>query len=74
MSLTIGAYPSSGGELDLFVGGGEIAAIMKALDWSKSPLGPPATWPMSLRSLVRILLTSRYQMWLGWGPELAFLY
>jgi signal transduction histidine kinase len=27
-----------------------------------------------LRTIVRVMLTSRYAMWVGWGPELAFLY
>jgi len=47
---------------------------MEAADWSASPLGPPAHWPHSLRTVVRILLTSRYAMWMGWGPDLTFLY
>jgi len=47
---------------------------MAAFDWSSTPLGAPATWPQSLRTVVRILLTSRYAMWMGWGPELTFLY
>jgi hypothetical protein len=24
--------------------------------------------------VVQVLLTSRYAMWMGWGPELTFLY
>ncbi|WP_309087731.1 ATP-binding protein [Phenylobacterium sp.] len=59
---------------DPFPGGGEVAAIMRKLDWASTSLGPPDTWPKSLRSVVRIMLTSGYQMWLGWGPRLAFLY
>jgi PAS domain S-box-containing protein len=47
---------------------------MQSFDWSSTSLGPPQTWPQSLRSYVQMLLTSRYQMWLGWGPDLAFLY
>lgn len=31
-------------------------------------------WPPSLRTVVNILLSSRYAMWMGWGPELTFLY
>jgi len=34
----------------------------------------PETWPQSLRTVVRILLTSRYQMWMGWGEALSFFY
>ena len=59
---------------DIFVGDSEIATLLRDLDWDTSPLGPPETWPQSLRSIVRMMLTSRYQMWMGWGPELAYLY
>ena len=31
-------------------------------------------WPQSLKTVVRILLTSRFAMWMGWGPDLTFLY
>ena len=58
----------------LLSGGGEMGALMRAHDWSATPLGPPETWPQSLRTVVRILLTSRYQMWMGWGEALSFFY
>src|SRR5215467_11682930 len=57
-----------------FERGGEVGALMKQLDWTSTPLGAPDTWPQSLRALVRIMLTSRYPMWIGWGPALTFLY
>ena len=47
---------------------------MRAFDWAATPLGPVHTWPQSLRTSVRILLTSRFAMWMGWGPELTFFY
>ncbi len=47
---------------------------MRAMDWSGTSLGPAETWPQSLRSIVRLMLTSRYAMWMGWGPQLTFLY
>ena len=58
----------------LFAGGGELGAMMRAYDWCTTPLGPPATWPLSLRTALRILLTSRQPFWLGWGPELTYFY
>ena len=58
----------------LFAGRGEMAALMRAKDWSRTPLGPTEQWPQSLRTAVRILLTSRHAMWLGWGRELLFFY
>ncbi len=73
MTVKTAASSSSGNE-DIFVGQGEIAALLRQLDWAASPLGSPETWPQSLRSIVRMMLTSNYQMWMGWGPELAYLY
>jgi signal transduction histidine kinase len=58
----------------LFSGGGELSTLMGQVDWSATPLGPVESWPQSLRTVVRILLTSRFAMWMGWGPELTFLY
>src|SRR5689334_11128125 len=58
----------------IFPGSGEMATLMRAFDWTRTPLGPPATWPLSLRTVVRVVLTSRYAMWMGWGPGLTFLY
>lgn len=43
-------------------------------DWSMSPLGPPEAWPQSLRSIVGLMLTSKFPMFVAWGPELGFLY
>ena len=45
---------------------------MRALDWTKNPLGPPQRWPQSLKTIVRVMLDSRYAMWMLWGPELTF--
>ena len=57
---------------DFLAGGGEMGARMRAYDWSASPLGPPSAWPQSLKTAIRIVLTSRYAMWMLWGPELTF--
>ncbi len=51
-----------------------MAAQMRAHDWASTPLGPPEFWPDGLKVPVRIMLTSRFEMWLGWGPDLAFFY
>ncbi|CAN5855811.1 hypothetical protein BH11PSE13_BH11PSE13_11790 [soil metagenome] len=59
---------------DIFVGNGEMAVLMRQRDWASTPLGPPERWPESLKVALRILLTSRFEMWLGWGPDIAFFY
>src|SRR5215467_14457252 len=61
-------------QLTFLAGGGEMGERMRALDWSRTPLGPPPTWPQSLRSTVSMLLPSRAQIVLFWGPELTVLY
>ncbi|MGO4524917.1 PAS domain S-box protein [Microvirga sp. 2MCAF35] len=60
--------------LDFLSGGGEMGALMRRHDWSTSPLGPPEGWPQSLRTVVSLMLTSKFPMFVAWGPRLAFLY
>jgi PAS domain S-box-containing protein len=60
------------GNFDFLAGGGEMGERMRALDWSKTPLGAAAGWPQSLKTIVRVMLDSRYAMWMLWGPELTF--
>ena len=57
---------------DVFATGGDVGRDLAAVDWAATPLGPSERWPQSLVSVVRILLSSRFSMWLGWGPELTF--
>ena len=45
---------------------------MRALEWGKTPLGSPERWPQSLKTIVRVMLDSRYAMWMLWGPDLTF--
>ncbi|MBS7253538.1 PAS domain-containing sensor histidine kinase [Flavobacterium branchiicola] len=49
--------------------GGEMGALTRAKDWSKTPVGPVETWPQSLRTTLGILLNSKFPMFLFWGPE-----
>jgi len=60
--------------LKFLAGGGELGALIRAHDWTRTPLGPPESWPQSLKTAVRIMLTSRQPIWIGWGPQLTYLY
>ncbi len=60
--------------LDFLAGGGEMGALTRAYDWSSTPLGPPETWPQSLRTTVRLVLNTRHPMFIWWGPELIQFY
>lgn len=51
-----------------------MGALIRSYDWSKTPLGPVATWPQSLRTCIRIMLTSRQPIWIGWGRDLIKFY
>lgn len=51
-----------------------MGALMRAHDWSTSPIGHPDTWPQALRSAVRLMLPNKQIMFVAWGSELAFLY
>ncbi|MCW2778500.1 MAG: histidine kinase [Frankiales bacterium] len=57
---------------EVFVGGGEVAAALREVDWATTPLGPPETWSTSLVNVVRVMLASRFSMWMAWGPDLVF--
>src|SRR4051812_11687433 len=59
---------------DFLAGGGEMGERIRSRDWSQTPLGPVESWPQSLKTIVRIMLTSHQPIWIGWGPERIKLY
>lgn len=54
--------------------GGEMGTLTRNHDWSTIALGTPDQWPSSLRTLVTMMLTSRFPMLIFWGPELTTFY
>ena len=60
------------GEAGLFAADEEIGRDLAAVDWAATPLGRPGSWPQSLQTAVDILLSSRFPMWMAWGPQLTF--
>jgi hypothetical protein len=72
---SVPAEPIRPAELNgTLAGGGELGALMRAVDWSSTALGPVHDWPQPLKTCVRLILTSRRPMWLGWGADLIHLY
>lgn len=63
---------AKGTAADFLLAGGEMGERIQSFDWAAHPLGPIKNWPQSLKIVLRIMLTSRYAMWLGWGPEFYF--
>ena len=53
---------------------GEVARQAARVNWAATPLGPPAGWSAELRGMVQVLLTSRFSMWMAWGPQLTMFY
>jgi signal transduction histidine kinase len=58
--------------LAFLAGGGAMGARMRAHEWRATPVGSPDSWPQSLKTIVRVMLDSRYAMWMAWGPDLTF--
>ena len=56
------------------VGGGELGALIRAFDWSKTSLGPVGQWPQSLRSVTAMLLLSPVPIVLLWGEDGVMIY
>jgi PAS domain S-box-containing protein len=48
--------------------------IIRAHQWSSSPLGEPSLWPDRLLSPVEVVLSSKFPMFLIWGPDRTFIY
>jgi hypothetical protein len=59
---------------NVLVGGGEMGALMRAFDWSQTPLGPVDGWSPTLRVMAKLLLANRFPMLLWWGPQFIQLY
>jgi signal transduction histidine kinase len=60
------------GAAGMFAADEEVGRDLAAVDWAATPLGPPGSWPQSLQTAVDILLSSRFSMWMAWGPQLTF--
>ncbi|MES2760792.1 MAG: PAS domain-containing protein [Bacteroidota bacterium] len=67
------SYPHTN-SIPFLSGGGEMGALTRAKDWSKTPVGKPEAWPQSLRTTLSIILNSKFPMFLWWGPELICFY
>ena len=51
-----------------------MAQRIAAFPWDDHPLGALDVWPASLRTALSLILNSQHPMWIGWGPEMSFLY
>ncbi len=55
-------------------GSGEMIALIRAKDWSKTPIGPPEKWSPALRMMISFMLANRFPLLLWWGPQYVSIY
>ncbi|WP_296943682.1 ATP-binding protein [uncultured Massilia sp.] len=55
-------------------GDSEVRRLLRARDWSASPLGPPDAWPPELATAVSMAASSAFPMFVAWGADLTLLY
>jgi hypothetical protein len=65
---------SEPGKLDFLSGPGEMARRIREYDWADTDLGLPPAWPMPLKTLVGLMLSSVQPMFMAWGTERTWLY
>lgn len=48
--------------------------LMRSKDWSKTSLGDPDLWPQSLRTMVSVILSNPFGMYIAWGNDFTQIY
>ena len=56
------------------IGAGEMADLVRAYDWSTTPLGPIDSWSKELLTIVNLTLASSSPARTMWGRELILIY
>ena len=51
-----------------------MGALIRSMNWAKTPLGPIESWSPSLRMMIRFLLANRFPLLLWWGPRYVSIY
>ena len=68
------AASANAGTLDFLASPGDMARRIREYDWTKTALGPPASWSMPLKTLVGLMLSSVQPMFMAWGVDQTWLY
>jgi two-component sensor histidine kinase len=53
---------------------GRSAQLLRAFDWTATPLGPIDTWPIALRTMVSSILSSSFPAAIVWGCDLTTIH
>jgi signal transduction histidine kinase/CheY-like chemotaxis protein len=54
--------------------GNETGALIRSIDWSKTPVGPVSQWPQTLKTSLANMLACRFPMYVAWGDEFTAFY
>ncbi|HXB44023.1 MAG TPA: hypothetical protein VNV85_08195, partial [Puia sp.] len=65
-------YP--GTNTQFLTGGGEMGALIRSKDWSKTSIGKPEGWPQSLHTALSLVVHAKFPMLLLWGKALIYFY
>ena len=55
-------------------GSGEMASLIRARDWTRTPLGAIETWPPFFLCCINTILASRFPMAIAWGAKMIQFY
>jgi signal transduction histidine kinase len=61
-------------QIPFLKGGGHMGALTRDFDWAGTPTGSPDSWPQSLKTIVSMILSSKFPMFLWWGKDLIQFY
>ena len=51
-----------------------MATLVAGFDWARSPLGAFGEWPQSLKTMLRMALSTEHPIFIFWGEDLTCLY
>ncbi len=68
------ASPEPGEDQPFLKGGGPTGALVRAFNWSQTPIGAPQDWPEPLKTLAGVMLAASQPMFVAWGPERTLIY
>lgn len=46
-----------------------MGALMRSFDWESHPMGNPQQWPQSLKANIRLMLNSKFPMFIWWTKD-----
>lgn len=55
-------------------GGGQLARLIAAFDWSRTQLGPLGRWPAHVRTATALMLRSQVPIVMLWGEPGVMIY